>query len=281
MVAGEECIPAGAPDHLDHVPAGSAEDRFELGDDLAVAAHRAVQALQVAVDHPGQVVEALPGGQRDGAEGLGLVDLAIADEAPDPGLGGVVEPTVVEVLVEPGVIDRVDRPQTHRHRGELPEIGHETGVGIGGEAVAVDLEAEVVEMLLVEPSLEIGPGVDPGCGMPLHVDVVALAVGALAFEEVVEADLVEGRRRGEGGEVPPDPLGAMVGLDHHHGGVPPDEPPDPSLDVLVTGELGFLLGGDRVDVRRGDRRRRCRRCSRGRARAAWPPDTWRGRAPAR
>ena len=39
-----------APQDLDHVPARAEEQRFELLDDLAVAAHRPVEALQVAVD---------------------------------------------------------------------------------------------------------------------------------------------------------------------------------------------------------------------------------------
>ena len=50
-IAGEQLIPTAAPDDLDDVPAGAAEFRFQLLDDLAVAAHRTVQALQVAVDH--------------------------------------------------------------------------------------------------------------------------------------------------------------------------------------------------------------------------------------
>ena len=36
----EERVPLAAPDHLDDVPAGAAEDRLELLDDLPVAAHR-------------------------------------------------------------------------------------------------------------------------------------------------------------------------------------------------------------------------------------------------
>ena len=58
-VAGEQLVPLAAPDDLDDVPAGAAEQRLELLDDLAVAAHRAVEALQVAVDDEGQVVEPL------------------------------------------------------------------------------------------------------------------------------------------------------------------------------------------------------------------------------
>ncbi len=65
-VAGQQVVPLAAPDDLDHVPAGAAEEPLQLLDDLAVAADRAVEALQVAVDHEGQVVEALAGGQRKG-----------------------------------------------------------------------------------------------------------------------------------------------------------------------------------------------------------------------
>ena len=57
--------------------------RFQLLDDLAVAAHRAVEALQVAVDDEDQVVELLARGQRDGAQRFRLVHLAVADESPD------------------------------------------------------------------------------------------------------------------------------------------------------------------------------------------------------
>ena len=82
-VAGEELVPLAGPDHLDHVPARAAEDRLELLDDLAVAADRPVEALEVAVDDERQVVEALAGGDVERAERLGLVGLAVAEERPD------------------------------------------------------------------------------------------------------------------------------------------------------------------------------------------------------
>ena len=73
--------------HLDHVPAGAAEDRFELLDDLAVAAHRTVEPLQVAVDHEDQVVELFARRERDGAERFRFVGLAVAEERPHLGVG--------------------------------------------------------------------------------------------------------------------------------------------------------------------------------------------------
>src|SRR5579884_759768 len=61
----DERIPVGAPDDLDDIPSGAPEDGFEFLDDLAVAAHWAVEPLQVAVHDEDQVVETLTRGQRD------------------------------------------------------------------------------------------------------------------------------------------------------------------------------------------------------------------------
>ena len=58
-VAGEQFVPFPSPHDLQHVPAGAAEDRFELLDDLAVPPDGTVQALQVAVDDEDQVVQLL------------------------------------------------------------------------------------------------------------------------------------------------------------------------------------------------------------------------------
>ena len=82
LVRGQQRVPARPPDDLDDVPAGAAEDPLQLLDDLPVAAHRAVEALQVAVDDEDQVVQLLPAGQRDRAQRLGLVHLAVAEERP-------------------------------------------------------------------------------------------------------------------------------------------------------------------------------------------------------
>ena len=61
-VRGQKPVPPAAPDDLDDVPARTAEARFELLDDLAVAADRPIKSLQVAVDHKGEVVQLVVGG---------------------------------------------------------------------------------------------------------------------------------------------------------------------------------------------------------------------------
>ena len=60
-VARQQRVPVRAPEDLDHVPAGAAEGPFQFLDDLAVAADRAVQPLEVAVDDEDQVVQLLAG----------------------------------------------------------------------------------------------------------------------------------------------------------------------------------------------------------------------------
>src|SRR5438270_4906911 len=56
-VAGEQLVPGTSPDDLDDVPAGAAKRRLQLLNNLAVAAHGAIQPLLVAVDDEDEVVE--------------------------------------------------------------------------------------------------------------------------------------------------------------------------------------------------------------------------------
>ncbi len=51
LVLGEQAIPLAAPYDLDDIPAGATEYAFQFLNDLAVAAHRSVEALQIAVHH--------------------------------------------------------------------------------------------------------------------------------------------------------------------------------------------------------------------------------------
>ena len=181
-VGRQQRIPAAAPDHLDHVPAGAAEVRFELLDDLAVAAHGAVEPLQVAVDDPDQVVEALAAGERGRAHRLGLVHLAVAEERPHLAAVGVRDPARLEVLHEPRLVDRGDRADAQRDGRELPEVRHQPRVRVGGEpAGRRDLLAEAVELLGGQPTLEEGARVVARRRVALEVDEVARrcsAVGA-------------------------------------------------------------------------------------------------------
>ena len=251
-VLGQQRVPVAAPDDLDHVPARAAERRLELLDDLAVAAHRPVEALQVGVDHEGEVVELLARGQADRAEHLRLVGLAVAEERPHVRPAGVLDLPRQQVPVEPRLVDRVDRAQAHGHGRELPEVRHQPRVRVGRQPAAVaavgQLLAEAVQLVLGQPAFQEGPRVDAGSRVALEEHLVTGLAVVLAVEEVVEPHLVQAGRGGVGGDVAADPQPRPVGPGHHHRGVPPDVGPDPPLDVLVAGEPGLALGRDRVDV---------------------------------
>ena len=231
LVAREQRVPAVAPDHLDHVPARAAERALELLDDLAVAAHRAVEALQVAVHHEDQVVELLARGEADRAERLGLVHLAVAHERPDLALVRVDQAAVLEVLHEPRLVDRHDRAEPHRDGRELPEVGHQPRVRIRGEPALADLLAEAVHLLLADPALEERARVDARRAVALDVEQVAHEVVGGRVEEVVEADVVERRRAREARDVAAE-LGALaVGLHDQRERVPADDRADPVLEA--------------------------------------------------
>ncbi len=245
----EQRVPFGAPDALDHVPAGAAEDGLQLLDDLAVAAHRAVEPLQVAVDDEDQVVELLARRQRDGAQRLGFVGLAVAEECPHLGVGLRLQAAIFQVAVEPRLVDGHDRPESHRHRGELPEVGHQPGVRIRREAAArLQLAAEVLELLDRQASFEKRAGVDARRAVTLEVDDVGFVAVLAAAEEVVVAHFVERRGGGERRDVAANTVFVAVGAHDHGHRVPAHEALDPSLDFPAAGIRDFVGGMNGVDV---------------------------------
>jgi hypothetical protein len=128
-VLGQQRIPVAAPDQLDDVPAGAAELAFQLLDDLAVAAHRAVQALQVAVDDEDQVVQAFAAGHADRAQGFGLVGFAVAQEAPHLAVGLRHQAAAFQVFPAARLVDRAIGPRPIDTVGVCQKSGISHGCG--------------------------------------------------------------------------------------------------------------------------------------------------------
>ena len=195
--------------------------------------------------------EFLPPGQGDGAERLRLVGLAVAQERPDLALRRVRDAAVGQVAHEPGLVDGHDRPEAHRDRRELPEVRHQPGVGVGGQAARLrDLLAEALELFLRDPALQVGARVDARRGVALDVDEVTAVLVRRRVPEVVEADLVEERRRLEAGDVPAQLRGLLVGAQDHRDRVPADQRADAPLHRRVARQRRLVFAVDRVHVRR-------------------------------
>ena len=137
----------------------------------------------------------------------------------------------MQILEEARLVDRHQRPEAHRDGRELPEVGHQPGMRIGRDALAVDLLAEVQQLLLGQAALEKGAGIDAGRGMALDKDQVAAVALVGAVPEMHEAGVVERGGGLEAGDVAAEFRAFLVGLQHDGRGVPADGGADPLLDL--------------------------------------------------
>ncbi len=251
MVPGQQPVPPAAPDHLDDVPARGAIERLEFLDHLRVAAHRAIEPLQIAVDDEDQIVELLAPRHRDRGQRLRLVHFPIAEEGPDLAALVLLQAPILQIAQEAALIGRHDGPEPHRHGGELPEVRHQARMRIRRQAAAPRFPAEIVELRFVDTALQIGARIDARRRMALDIDHVAGECIGAAAEEMIEADVVQHRRGGIGGDMPAH-VRMLAGAQHHRHRVPADQRIQFALQYSVARIRQLALGGDRVDVRRID-----------------------------
>ncbi len=248
-VTREQRIPVRAPQHLDHVPAGAREQRFELLDDLAVAAHRAVEPLQVAVDDERQVVQPLARGERQRAGRLRLVHLAVAEHAPDVALARRGDASMLEIAHEPRLVDRADRTDAHRAGRKLPEVRHQPRMRIRRQAFAGDFLPVVRELLLAQPAFEIRARVDARRRVRLEEHEIAAECIAGGAKEMVEADFEDLGGRRVARDVTAQLAVRLVRANDHRERVPANDRRQPFLEREVPGIRTLLLERDRVLVR--------------------------------
>ena len=254
-IAGKQTIPITAPHQLDDVPTSATEQALQLINDAAVATHRSVQALQIAVDHPHQVVELFTRGQRERAHALRLVHLAIAEHAPHLAGAAVLQLAVCEVAHEARVVDRTDRANAHRAGGELPKIRHQPGMRVTAQTShtlgGCELLAVVRQVRLAQTPFQISACVHARSTVRLKEHQVTTMRRVARMEEVVEAHFKQIGGTGIAGNVPAQLTISGVGLGHHGQRVPAHQRAQPLLHGQVAREGGLLLHRHAVDVGRG------------------------------
>ena len=260
LVAPDDLVPFRAPNHLDDIPARAVEHAFKFLDNFSVAAHRPVEPLQIAIHHPDEVVKIFARCECDRAERFGFVRFAVAEERPDLRLFLPVHETArLQVTVEPRLIQRHDRAEAHRDRRKLPEIRHPIWMGIRRQPAALgQFLPEILQMLLVQPAFEKSARIHSGRGVPLEINEVARKIFRASAEKMILRHLVKRRRRCERPDVSAH-VRRGIRLHHHRHRVPADDALDAAFDVAVAGKCRLLLRRNRVDVRRGQTRRRARR----------------------
>ena len=157
---------------------------------MPITAHWAIEALQIAVDDEGQVIELFAGGEREPRDGLRLVHFAITKDAPDVTLRRALrqKAACLQIADKAGLIDRIQRPQTHRSGRELPETRHQPRMRIGTKPVATHLLPVVGQLLLGQAPFQERPRINTGRRVRLKVDEIAVLAIGTGPKKVVESD---------------------------------------------------------------------------------------------
>ncbi|MNQ49354.1 hypothetical protein D3C85_632640 [compost metagenome] len=124
---------------------------------------------------------------------------------------------------------------------------------IGRQALAVYFLAEVVHLLFADPAFHVGAGVDAGRGVALEEDQVAAVLLGRRLEEVVEADVIEGRAGGEGADVAAQVGILQVGAHHHGQSIPAHQRANAAFHEQIARHACFVVQRDGVAIRCGDR----------------------------
>ena len=153
------------------------------------------------------------------------------------------------------MIDRLNRPESHRHRRKLPEIGHQPRMRIRRKPPAgFQLAAEVLQLLPGYAAFKVGAGINARCGVSLEIDDIAVARFSGRLKKVIKCHFVERGRRRKRRNVSADAFLKLVGADDHGHGIPPHQALDAPLHFLAAWKRRLLPRRNRVLV--GSRRRK-------------------------
>src|ERR1017187_10513151 len=190
VVPFEERVPVRTPDHLDYVPPRATENAFQFIDDPAVAAHRSIKAVKVAVDNEYKVVQPLEGGDGEGAARVHFISFTVTDVGPNLTRSLLNEIAGLQIPHKTRLVNRIQRTDAHRDRGESPKVWHQPWVRVGRKAGSVtQIVTEVEKVLVLEATFQIGTCVDSRGGVSLKVDEVPWLIVIARVEEVVKAHL--------------------------------------------------------------------------------------------
>src|SRR5262249_12781503 len=135
--------------------------------------------------------------QRDRTQGLGLITLAVAHEAPHLAVGLRHQAAMLQVFPEARLVDGADGAETHRHGRRLPEVRHEPWMWVARNSLAADFHAEGVELFQRQAAFEEGARIDARARMTLDVQQVTGMRRARRAPEMIEAHVVQHRARRE------------------------------------------------------------------------------------
>ncbi len=159
---------------------------------------------------------------------------------------------MLQVFHEACLVDRLNRAQAHGDGRELPEVGHQPGVRVGRQTLAVDFLAEIFHLLFADAALKEGAGVNAGGGVALEEHQVTAVLVGRCFEEVVKADVVQRGAGGESRDMAAQVRVLLVGTHDHCQCVPAHHRADAAFHEQVARHACFVGNRDGVAIRGSD-----------------------------
>ena len=199
--------------------------------------------------------------QRNRAQRVDLIGLAVADKRPYLAVSLFDQPAVLQVPHKPRLVDSVERSNAHRHGRELPEVLHQPGVRIARQPrLPAQLVAEVLQPRIIEAALKICARIHARRSVSLEVNkvarLVALRARILGVEKVIEPNLKQRRQRRVRRNVSADAGILLILPMHHRHRIPADQRLHAPLQLAVARIGNFVELRNRVAERRRDRARR-------------------------
>ena len=108
----------------------------------------------------------------------------------------------------------------------------------------------MIKIVIIQPAIKISPRVNARRCMPLNVDMVARLPILLTAPKMVETDVIQSGRTGEGTQMASYSIGPGICVSHHCYGIPPNERTKPPLDVFIARKPRLVIWCDCVDIGR-------------------------------
>ena len=257
-------VPLAAPEHFDDVPACAPKRRLQLLNDLAVAAHRSIKALQVAIHDKNQIVQLLTRSQRDRAKRLGFVRFAVAEERPNFRVRAGLQAAIFQIPVVARLINGHQRAEAHGHRRKFPEIRHQPRMRIRRQpAAGFQFAPEVFQLVRADAPFDKRARINSRRSVALKINRVALEFFGAPAEKMVKTDFVQRRCRGISRNMSADVVLNAVRAHHHGQRVPANQALDAALEFLVSRKQRLQARRNAVGIRRVRAKRQVNSAHRG------------------
>ena len=100
------------------------------------------------------------------------------------------ESALALILHHVGLVNRLNRTQSHRDCRELPVIGHQPGMGVRGKTLTSDLAPKVLQLRLADHTLEVGACIHTRGTMALVINQVAGVPVCGATKEMIHTHVI-------------------------------------------------------------------------------------------